>query len=309
MASAESESAITRNRRAITEPLAEQILSHIRAEALQPGTHLPAQQLADRFHVSRSPVSRALALLAENNVVKHQAGQGFVVAAGAHSRTKRVNLAKSDQLTPVYFQIVNDRLQGGLADRVSARSLQMRYHLTRSQVTQLLDRMVREGWAERRPGYGWALASVITTPEALEKSYRLRLAIEPAGLLEPTFDLAPALSREARERESELLDGGIDAMPPDVLYERGVQFHEMLARASGNSFFLEALQRINRMRRLITYQTMANRERYYLQVKAHIRILDFLAEGRNAQAAETMREHLLEVLENMRRLAKGRRKD
>jgi DNA-binding GntR family transcriptional regulator len=206
-------------------------------------------------------------------------------------------------LAPFYFRVVADRLKGELGDRVSARALQMRYGLTRSQTGKLLDRMVEEGWAERRPGYGWSLASVITTPEALEQSYRLRLAIEPAGLLEPTFHLPKAVAAKGREREKELLDGAIETMPPDILYERGVRFHEMLAEASGNAFFLEALRRVNRMRRLFTYRTMANRERYYPQVETHIRILDLLEEERNAEAAETMRNHLLGVLENMRGLA------
>jgi DNA-binding GntR family transcriptional regulator len=299
-----SASAATSSRRAITEPLAGQILNYIRSEVLRPGTHLSAQHLADRFHVSRSPVNRALVLLAESKIVTHESGRGFLVAAGAHSETgQHRNVAGPDPLASVYFTIVNDLLQGELGDRISARSLQMRYGLTRGQVTQLLDRMVREGWAERRPGYGWMLASVITTPEALEKSYRLRLAIEPAGLLEPSFNLPQDVARLAREREQELLRGGIESLPPDVLYERGVQFHEMLAEASGNPFFLESLQRVNRMRRLFAYRTMDNRDRYYRQVSTHLRILDLLAEGRNAEAADTMRGHLLEVLESMRGLA------
>jgi len=290
----------TTNRKTIAEPLAVQILNHIRAENFGEGTHLSTQQLADRFSVSRSPVTRALDLLAKSGVVEHLPNKGYRVGSTRGSGVSAGDVAESkDPLAALYFRIVADRLRGQLGERVSARALQIRYGVTRSQIGKLLDRMTREGWAERRQGYGWSLASVITTPEALEHSYRLRLAIEPAALLEPTFCLSRPRAEQARERERELLEA-IETMPPDMLYERGIRFHEMLAEASGNAFFLEALQRVNRMRRLFTYQMMGNRQRYYRQVGTHIRILDLLMEGRNMEAAETMRSHLLEVLENIR---------
>ena len=46
-------------KRELTEGLAAQILEHIRGGGLATGTHLTAQNLAERFSVSRFPVSQA----------------------------------------------------------------------------------------------------------------------------------------------------------------------------------------------------------------------------------------------------------
>ena len=43
--------------------IATQIVALIQAEGLPVGAHLPAQMLADKLRVSRSPVNEALALL------------------------------------------------------------------------------------------------------------------------------------------------------------------------------------------------------------------------------------------------------
>ena len=40
-----------------------QIVELVKVEGLPPGSHLPAQMLADRLRVSRSPVNDALSLL------------------------------------------------------------------------------------------------------------------------------------------------------------------------------------------------------------------------------------------------------
>ncbi|MCK3261901.1 FCD domain-containing protein, partial [Escherichia coli] len=85
-----------------------------------------------------------------------------------------------------------------------------------------------------RPGYGWEFSSMMTTPDSLLQSYRLRLALEPAALLEPTYRIDKAVLARCRAAERHLLDGGIDSDSADQLHERGVRFHESLVEASGN---------------------------------------------------------------------------
>jgi DNA-binding GntR family transcriptional regulator len=293
---------VTRPRRDITDELAAQILDHIRASGLECGAHLPAQEYADRFNVSRSPVTQALKLLAAKQILSHVPNHGFYVAASAVPDASDIGLASGNPLKNVYFRMAEDRLRGVLEEQVSERALRQRYNLTRGEVGELLNRAAQEGWAERRPGYGWTFSPILTTPIALEQSYRLRLALEPATLLEPTFDLPRSVAARARAREQLLLDGEIETMSPDALYERGVRYHEMLAEASRNPFFLDALRRINAMRRLFTYQAMQDRRRYYGQVRDHIRILDLLIQGRNEQAAEAMRAHIERVVRSIRKI-------
>ncbi len=58
-----------RSRNKLTEALAAWILDYINSEQLPAGTHIAAQDLADRFSVSRSPVNQALRLLHDKRVL------------------------------------------------------------------------------------------------------------------------------------------------------------------------------------------------------------------------------------------------
>ena len=80
-----------------------------------------------------------------------------------------------------------DRLAGDVPDEFTESDLIRRYGLPRGEVRDSLERLAREGWVERRPGYGWSFAPLLTSPQALSDSYRLRMALEPAGLREPSF--------------------------------------------------------------------------------------------------------------------------
>ena len=67
-------------KREMTEGLAAQILDHIRGGGLAAGTHLTAQELAERFSVSRFPVGQALQLLAAKGVLTHERNRGYFVS-------------------------------------------------------------------------------------------------------------------------------------------------------------------------------------------------------------------------------------
>jgi DNA-binding GntR family transcriptional regulator len=45
---------------------------------------------------------------------------------------------------------------------------------------------------------------------------------------------------------------------------------------------------------------MLDRQRYYGQVREHLVILEFLAQGRQQEAAEAMRRHLRNVIKSLR---------
>jgi DNA-binding GntR family transcriptional regulator len=177
----------------IDRSIATQILELIRNEGLGAGAHLPAQMLADRLRVSRSPVNEALAVLHEKGVLTREKNRGFFVARPVieplSDVVSELGLAETGIVTSVYFQIADDRLKGVLPAVVSEQMIRTRYGLTSAQLTAVLNRIAQEGWAERKPGYGWEFSPMLTTPDSLLKSYRLRLALEPAALLEPGYRL------------------------------------------------------------------------------------------------------------------------
>ena len=102
-----------------------------------------------------------------------------------------------------------------------------------------------------------------------------------------------------RQAEKHLLDGGIETDSADQLHDRGVRFHESLVEASGNAFFIDAIRRVNRVRRLLSYRSMRDRKRYREHCEQHLRILDLLERERNQEASDAMREHLSSTLRNI----------
>jgi DNA-binding GntR family transcriptional regulator len=287
--------------------IASQIVELIKTEGLETGSHLPAQMLADRLRVSRSPVNEALALLHEKGIVRRERNRGFFVAQAVTGSLADVvgqlGLPESDVVTSTYFRIADDRLKGLLPDDFTELLIKNRYELTNAQLNAVLGRIAREGWAERKPGYGWQFSSMLTTPDSLLQSYRLRIALEPAALLEPGYWLDPKIIERCRAAEHHLLAGGIETDTADQIHDRGVRFHESLVEASGNSFFIDTIRRVNRVRRLLSYRSTQNRARYVEHCKQHLHILALLEQERNDEASEALREHLRHTLEALSRIS------
>lgn len=283
--------------------LATQIVELIHMDGLAVGAHLPAQMLADRLRVSRSPINEALQQLHEKGVLSRQRNRGYFVAQAVPARADELaaelGLQEHDVLTDVYFRIADDLLRGELPAAVTETQMRARYQLTPAQLNAVLGRIANEGWAERRPGYGWEFSGMMRTPDALLQSYRLRLALEPAALLEPGYHLDPAILARCRQAELHLLAGGIETDTADQLHDRGVRFHESLVEASGNPFFIDTVRRVNRVRRLLSYRSMRDRKRYKQHCEQHLHILELLEQGRNADASQALREHLQSTLSNI----------
>ncbi|MGE8690154.1 MAG: FCD domain-containing protein [Achromobacter sp.] len=282
------------------------ILELIKEERLSEGAHLTAQKLADRLRLSRSPVNDALGILEQHGVVTRKPNRGYFLSqdfdALARAHAGLAPPSVDDIVTRSYFKLADDLLRGDLPMQCSEAQLRARYALTNAQTQALLTRISQEGWADRRPGYGWEFSSMMTTPDSLLQSYRLRLALEPAALLEPTFRIDKTVLARCRAAEKHLLDGGIATDTADQLHERGVRFHESLVEASGNPFFIDTIKRVNRVRRLLSYRSMQDRSRYKQHCDQHLAILDLLERERNEEAAAALAGHLRSTLDNLARI-------
>lgn len=291
---------------ALRSSLPARIVELIQTEGWTAGSHLPAQMLADRLHVSRSPINHALRLLHEKGLVHREPNRGYYVATRINSRPQltldALGLRNASDADPLYFRIADDRLRGRLPDEFTESLLRKTYGATPGEIDAVLSRIAAEGWVEKKPGYGWAFSPMLTTPDSLLQSYRMRLALEPAALLEPGYRLEPSVIERCRAVERDLLAGGIDNATALELHDRGVRFHEALVEGSGNAFFIDTIRRVNRVRRLLSYRSMNNRKRYKEHARQHLHLLDLLEQRRNAEASEAMREHLQSTLRNIGRL-------
>src|SRR2546428_1427308 len=140
-----------------------QIVTLIQTEDWPVGTHLRAQALADRLRVSRSPVNEALQQLEDKGILLRERNRGYFLAKATAELPaellQEVGVSESDASGTAYFKIAEDRLLGRLPDTFSEASLKVRYQLTPAQLNAVLTRIAQEGWAERKPGYGWAFSS------------------------------------------------------------------------------------------------------------------------------------------------------
>jgi len=271
--------------------LAVQIIEQVRSENRGEGMHLVEQALADAFRVSRSPVREALRILERKAIVVFRPRRGFFLARPA------AQIPNLDIEVPVsteeekYRQIAEDRVRGKLHGHVSETELMSRYGISRVKLMKVLMRMSQEGWVERRPGHGWTFPSILETVEALDQGYRFRMLIEPSALLEPTFRVDPVLFARLRKEQEDLLASPIDGTMPFRMYETGARFHEQLLSCSGNRFFLESIQHINRLRRLIEYSLRVDESRLS-RYWEHIEIMTMLEQGRRTTAAALLRDHI-----------------
>ncbi|MGE8701558.1 MAG: FCD domain-containing protein [Achromobacter sp.] len=283
------------------------ILDLIKEDRLQEGAHLRAQKIADRLRLSRSPVNDALGILEQHGVVARKPNRGYFLLrdfdVAGEAPTDIAPPSADDIVTQTYFALADELLRGELPMQCSEALLRTRYALTNAQTQALLGRISQEGWAQRRPGYGWEFSSMMTTPDSLLQSYRLRLALEPAALREPGFRIEKSVLARCRAAEMHLLNGGIATDTADQLHDRGVRFHESLVEASGNPFFIDTIKRVNRVRRLLSYRSMQDRSRYTQHCDQHLAILDLLERERNDEAADALSAHLRSTLDNLARIS------
>jgi DNA-binding GntR family transcriptional regulator len=273
-----------------------EIVRYLREEDPPVGHRLTERALAERLQVSRSPVRRALVRLHEEGYLERTpSGRYLVARTGAGEGAPPPAAPPQGPDEEDYLRIAGDRLDGELPERVTKSFLQRRYGLTRAQLDQLLLRISSEGWIAPLPGYGWTFLPVLTSERAYRDSYRFRLLVEPAGILEPTFRPDRAALRRRREEQRRLVEGGVAGVSGARLFELNSLFHETVAEASGNAFMVEGLARINRLRRLIEYRRTLVPERAVVRCREHVELADLLLEGRLAEASAFLRAHLSTV--------------
>ena len=276
----------------LTSQVAQRIVEHIRERGLEAGAHLPAQELADLFKVSRAPVAAALRQLSQANVVRSEANKGFFVSRPIrHLTPADVTDPQEDEDDRLYLRIGEDYLAGRLPDKMSENELMRRYDLTRLHLQRLLSEVAKEGWIARLPGHGWAFNASLASGEAYIKAGRFCAAVASRAILEPGFVVdRPALDTMRRQQRA-LLEGEIFTLPRQRLFEIDNDFHETLVSWANNVFFLEAIRRFTRLRRLMEYRRHS-RAKLTRRCEDSLEILDCLERGAFDEASTRLYEHI-----------------
>ncbi|ARP91297.1 GntR family transcriptional regulator [Bordetella genomosp. 9] len=274
--------------------LARRIANDIICRIHQAGTHLSEVSLARRYLVSRTPVRAALRLLAAERFIEARPNSGYFVPEVPGCTEPPSLRARGMTADEIYLRMIDDRAEGLLPDSFTDRDLQQRYGVTRSVLAKTLVRMSAEAMIEKRKGHGWRFTHALGGCDARHESYRFRATVECGALLEPGFKAVSAELKRLRAAHEELLRNG--EISAQAFFALNSDFHETLARFSGNRFFLQSIRQQNHLRRM-EQQSAAMRAdtRFRESAAEHLAIIQALEDDDREWAAALMRRHLLEV--------------
>lgn len=270
--------------------LADRIARLIHDTAMQAGDRLNEKRLAEQLGVSRTPVRAVLEQLASLGFVARKPNRGVELLLAPPLPQPATEAAEDDD--ELLLRISHDRQSKRLDDYVSEKDLMERYGLGRPVVRHALERLADLGVVERKLGYGWRFLADVWDFAARQESYRFRMVIEPAAIREPGFMLPPGWFEDMKAQHEAFLRAPWTEGSSIAFFEMNAAFHEGVAAASGNRFFVAAIQRQNRLRRLANYDWTHGRERVEVNCGEHLAMLAHMQAGDTELAALLMQRHL-----------------
>lgn len=277
----------------LQEELAGHILRQLKEQGAGPGYHLVEVELCQKFGVSRTPIRGALKLLAQHGVVAPRANRGYVLVKPVTKiSVPEPQAAQDEEEKRLFIAIAQARNTGQLADQCAQQELVRLFDAKLPTVVKVMRQLAELGVAERKPGNGWSFGASIDSARAQSESYAFRRAVEPASMLQPTFKLDRDWAAASRERHMAFLRKPWRDTDAVDFYEVNAEFHEQIARCSGNRYILSAVQRQIQLRRFLNYHWDYGVERVRESIDEHLEILSALEHGWNDKASALMLHHL-----------------
>ena len=270
--------------------LAERLLAWLRRQDLHLGDHVPERLATEAFHVSRTPVRAALALLTERGLLEHRDQRGYFIAPGFENADHAAAVETPE--SALHDAILRDRFSKRLDAEVTAAHLARRYRAARALVLRVLNRLQKDGVVERALGQRWVFLPALDSLRSQEDSHRFRLILEPAAFLQPGFALDARRSRDLKAALGELAEQDARHFDLKRAIETDIAFHEVIADACNNRFLADAIRQQSRLRRFATTSMQVPPARLIESCREHLAILEAAEVGDVARAAELMREHL-----------------
>lgn len=267
--------------------LARRILRNLKEQNAQPGHRLVEMDLCAALGVSRTPVRGALQLLANDGVIATHEGRGYVLAKAVREAPQDGNEDIEDER--LFAALSQARAKGKLSDQISQQELVRRFHAPLSVVIRVLRYLAELGLVERKPGNGWAF---YPDTRVLNESYAFRRALEPQMLQQPGFRLDRAWAEKTRSVHEKLRKKAWRTGDGAAFHEINADFHEQLARCSGNRTMLKAIQHQLQLRRFLSGQWEYPMEQVHGAIDDHLEILAALEAGYADKAAALMLHHL-----------------
>jgi len=270
--------------------LARRILRFLRDQGAAPGHHLVELELCRIFDVSRTPVRGALKLLAAQGVLTARAGRGYVLAKLPPAAVEEETTEEAADDARLFASLAEARAGGTMPDQFTQQDVMRRFAVKLGSVLAVLRQLAELGLVERRPGNGWAF--VPDPARILSESYAFRRALEPQMLLQPGFRLDRGWAEKARAEHLKLRKKSWRPGDGIRFHAVNADFHEQLARMSGNRAMLRAVQRHNQLRHFLIGRWDYPMEQTQSAIDDHLEILAALEAGYADKAAALMLHHL-----------------
>lgn len=204
-------------------------------------------------------------------------------------------------------QIVTDiqNRGAGPGDRLPPEKLMLEeYQIGRGTLRESLRFLELQGLISLKPGPGGGPIVEPPNGSGLATSLTLLLQLENApyrDIVETRETLEPAMARYAAARitaeQLESLKASVDRMAAnigdeEVFAETNQEFHDIVARGSGNSLFIHFIDALTGILDGTTMGIEYPEHRRKHVVEAHSRIYEALAAHDSAAASESMLEHI-----------------
>lgn len=276
------------------------IVENIAEGNLQSGTRLTVAAVADRLRVSRSPVKRALDLLAGDNILTRDGGQGYVVGPATTGAAGPANLfvlhltdPDAGALTrPGWERILDDVAEAVAVAipfgiyQISEAVIGEHFGVSRTVTREVLARLQERGVIGKDRASHWVAGPL--SARMLDEEHGLRRLLEPAALAEAAAALRP-LVPETLER---IAEAGPRCPPADMdrieadLHDRFLPLQQN-RRMSATLAQLRTARRVNRLFALHVVQHDES-----ATLAEHRLVWDHIALGAADGAAVALRHHL-----------------
>ena len=273
--------------------LAARILRLLKEQGAGRGHHLIEHELCEAFGVSRTPVRGALKLLAAQGSLEARANRGYVLVEPVVAAPVAEALSAREELDrQLLTAIAQARNDGALPADCSLQQICRMFAAAPPTVGRVLRKLADLGLAERKAGNGWTFRPLINSQGAQSESYKFRRVIEPAVFLQDTFKLDEEWAKETRKRHMAFRQRPWRDFRAVEFYEMNSDFHEQLARCSGNRYLLDAVKRQIQLRGFLHHHSDYGPSRVLASIDEHMEILGALEAGDNRLASGHMAEHL-----------------
>lgn len=182
--------------------------------------------------------------------------------------------------------------------RIPEEAIAAEFGVSRTPVRDALRRLERDRFLEHQPWCGYR--ALVPNMRRMEELYEVRLALEEVAVRRVT---RAADKTGLEELEARWVSVPASPDPDPELVFADEQFHESLARLSGNRSLVHHLHSINEHIRIIRVNDFGMPHRIADTYRQHRQLLEAIRSADEVLALQRLRDHVWESQANVRRAA------